>query len=259
MLKLIKDNKNKIIKYAVAIFIGSILIIQIPYWVGNFKLLILTDFTAGDILGFLGDFMSAIGTVVLGWVAIMQADKANDISNRVLSLEEKRYTEDHVPAVTVEFVKLREGEYNIPLNLNFVGRTYILTHSNTEKAFIEIELINTGKCAIYGCELNKVLLDDQLFDNKIEKISGSFLNRQFNLIDNNMKFFLCLEEKYVEDFAKGVIKKLKIEFDCKNGFGEKYKLEINIEVVVYNIGWWGNSDTFKDILPVHLDIQVKRL
>lgn len=49
------------------------------------------EWSAGDALGYAGNVFSFVGTVVLGYVAICQTEKANSLSNEILSLEwEKR-------------------------------------------------------------------------------------------------------------------------------------------------------------------------
>ena len=64
MLDVLKKYKYQVIKYAIIVFIGSLLIVQLPYWLGDIVTIIRTDFEPADILGFLGDYISAFGTIV---------------------------------------------------------------------------------------------------------------------------------------------------------------------------------------------------
>ena len=77
MLDLLKKHKGIIIKTIIIVFISCLLIAQIPFWIGKWKVFIPTEMDESDILSFLGDFISAIGSILLGWYAIKQTDKAN--------------------------------------------------------------------------------------------------------------------------------------------------------------------------------------
>ena len=94
------------------VFVACLFIVQFPYWIGDCKVIIRTHFEAADILGFLGDYISAFGALVLGWVAIKQTDKANALSDRVAGLEDALADDaDLHPAVSgdarVDRAKLR--------------------------------------------------------------------------------------------------------------------------------------------------------
>lgn len=72
---------EKYLKYlfwANVIFVVCLLCVQIPYWIGNRWLIIKTDFTAGEVLSFLGAYGAAVGTIFLGSITIKQTEKAND-------------------------------------------------------------------------------------------------------------------------------------------------------------------------------------
>lgn len=48
---------------------------------------IIAEWEAGDILGYCGDILSFLGTIILGYVAICQTQKANDISEKLMELD----------------------------------------------------------------------------------------------------------------------------------------------------------------------------
>lgn len=48
------------------------------------------DWQSGDVLGYFGDVLSFIGTIILGYIAIIQAEKANQLSNELLKIEKNR-------------------------------------------------------------------------------------------------------------------------------------------------------------------------
>ena len=151
MLEVLKKYKYQIIKFAIMFFLGSLFVVQLPYWLGDIKVLIQTDFEASDILGFLGDYISAFGTIVLGWIAIKQTDKANSISDRVAELELAKHEETHRPVILIDWVKLHDSSYNdIACNVGFGGQINYIDGKfeqgiNEERQCIEINLINTGQ------------------------------------------------------------------------------------------------------------------
>lgn len=85
IIEWLKIHRKKIILYSfigfVVVFNIGLLFVQVPYWIGNKVPLIKTDFYPEDVLSFLGDFISAAGTIILGIIAIIQTDKAYELAN----------------------------------------------------------------------------------------------------------------------------------------------------------------------------------
>ena len=82
-------NKNKGIAVGIisAIIFGPILAIHILFkWDPGISCLI-PEWEAGEILGYCGDVISFLGTIVLGYIAILQTEKANTLSNEMVKLE----------------------------------------------------------------------------------------------------------------------------------------------------------------------------
>jgi len=109
-----------------------------------------TNFSANDWLSFYGSFLAFIGTAVLGYVAISQTEKANNISGRLLVIEETK----HMPIVDIAYggfieqnkhrIQLRNtGNTDIRriaflngLNVNDVVDLRVETHTSIECEFI---------------------------------------------------------------------------------------------------------------------------
>lgn len=87
ILQWINENKVKTICIISAIIFVPILIIHILFkWDPGISCLI-PEWEAGDILGYFGDVISFLGTIILGYIAILQTEKANTLSNEMVKLE----------------------------------------------------------------------------------------------------------------------------------------------------------------------------
>lgn len=232
ILELLKKYKRKIISYGILCFVICLLIVQIPYWIGDVKTIIWTDFSAEAVLGFLGDFISATGTVVLGWIAMKQTDYANEISDRVLKLEERKYDDDHKPAIILDWVKLHDSSYReIAHNVSYQGRLYYVNSPNygpnTKDGYWEMNIINTGTTGIYNCVVEKVSsVPEEL---KIDCIAGDSWDAPFNLKPGeNMELNLYVNPDIIERYAQKKIESITIRLKCINNFGEKYRITFTV-------------------------------
>lgn len=241
MRDLFDKNKNKIIKYGVLGFVGFLFIVQLPYWIGNFIVIIQTDYAASDVLAFLGNYISACGTIVLGWIAIKQTDqangmseKANNISDRVAQLEIAKHIAEHDPVVLVDWVKLHDFSYNnTACNVGFDGQLHYIegqydNNINEQRQCIEINLINTGRTGIYNCQLEEVNSTPTEL-----KRGTTFLgikDAPFVLkTGKEVKFNLFMYSNIVERFAVKKITNIQLVFSCVNDFNEKYTLFFDVE------------------------------
>lgn len=241
MLDVLKKYKYQVIKYAIIVFIGSLLIVQLPYWLGDIVTIIRTDFEPADILGFLGDYISAFGTIVLGWIAIKQTDKANSISDRVAELELAKHKEEHEPVILIDWVKLHDFSYNnIACKVGFDGQLHYIDakyekNTNEERQCIEINLINTGRSGVYNCKLEQVNSQPKELNKSAVSVVGG--DTPFVLkAKEQLKINLYTYPNVVERFAVREIEKIQLVFLCVNDFNEKYKLIFDIEGTVKFMG-----------------------
>lgn len=237
---------KKYLKYivvAIAIFIICLLCVQIPYWIGNKCIIIKTDFSAGDVLSFLGAYIAAVGTVFLGNITIKQTSQANNISNRVLDLEEKRYKEEHDPVLVVDCVNLHNKSFNsIAKNISYQGRVYYVDANylktiNDERACFEIKVVNTGRTGIYNCAIKEI----SSFPPELKNSCTNFdlaAAAPFNLsTGDRIDLNLFLYPNVIERFAQKKIQSISIVFECINDFNETYKVTLTI---LGNITLYGN-------------------
>lgn len=223
------------------IFIACLFIVQLPYWVGKHKVIIRTNFEAADILGFLGNYISAFGALILGWVAIQQADKANALSDRVANLEDARYKEEHNPVILIDWVKLHDSQYNdIACKVGFKGKLHYVNSKiendfNGERQCIEINFINTGHCGIHNCQL--VSVSSQPEDLEKDYIGLGLFDSSFALKPAaELNFNLLVNQNVVERFAVRKLEKIELVFSCVNDFNEKYNLLFEIEGTIKSMG-----------------------
>lgn len=109
ILHWISENKVKTVGIISAIIFGPILIIHGLFkWNLGINYLI-PEWEAGEVLGYCGDVISFLGTIVLGYVAIIQTEKANTLSNEMVKLEwEKK--KPYLDIIQNQRYKLHFGE-----------------------------------------------------------------------------------------------------------------------------------------------------
>lgn len=91
VIEWIGKNKRKMIIIIVLIIVLPMLITHILFKIKTGCEYIYADWNAGDLLGYFGDVLSFVGTIVLGYVSITQTEKANSLSDELVQLEwEKR-------------------------------------------------------------------------------------------------------------------------------------------------------------------------
>lgn len=219
---------------ACILFVICLLFVQIPYWVGDRHLIIKTDFSAGDVLSFIGAYIAAIGTIFLGNITIKQTKQANDISNRVLELEEKRYREDHQPVLTIDCVNLHDESFNsIAKNVSYEGRVYYvdahcLNTINDERACFEIKLVNTGRTGLYNCVVGEISSCPDELKKSLTNLDLACA-APFNLsVGERLDLNLFLYPNVIDRFAKNELQSIKIVIECINNFNEKYRLSFTI-------------------------------
>ena len=248
LLETLKKNKNKIVICTMIGFVACLFIVQLPYWIGRIKVLIDTDYSASDVLAFLGNYISAIGTIILGWIAIKQTEQANKISDnanrineRVAELEIARHIEEHDPVILIEWVKLHDFSYNkIACKDGFDGKLHHVRakfekNVNESRQCIEINLLNTGKSGIHNCKLEKVCYIPEELEKDFSCLGD--LDAPFALkAGSEIKFNLFLYPNVVERFAIRELQSIQIMFSCINDYNEKYYLILDIEGAVSHMG-----------------------
>lgn len=90
ILKWIKLHKMRTLFMLIAIILLPIIVLHLLFKIRTDCYWIQADWQSGDVLGYFGDVLSFIGTIILGYIAIIQAEKANQLSNELLKIEKNR-------------------------------------------------------------------------------------------------------------------------------------------------------------------------
>lgn len=224
-------------------FITALIILLIPmiifllYFMGdNFRVLVYTSLSVGDALGIYGSLLSFIGTVLLGYIAIWQNDKANRINKRLTDIEERRYVLELQPFVIVsEWEFFVENHINILFSNkdNLDNKIFVqideIENENGSCACLAIDFINTSNTYImlsyFGCKL---------YD------GNKYLKSWSNCVGGrtNYKLYMNLGQKgtlvFYSDWkcmSEFVGKRLELELILQNKYSEPYKETIEIWVI----------------------------
>lgn len=87
ILKWVKGHKKLTVLLIVAVIFTPIIVIHILFKIKTDCDFIIAEWKAGEILGYFGDVISFVGTIVLGYVAICQTEKANTISEKLMEID----------------------------------------------------------------------------------------------------------------------------------------------------------------------------
>ena len=93
---MLKKNNSGFNRHIIVNIIIAILLFTLPLIIINILFKMKTDiwflkaeWSAGEVLSYIGGFEALLGTIILGVVAIKQNNKANDINDRLLKMEEE--------------------------------------------------------------------------------------------------------------------------------------------------------------------------
>lgn len=87
VLKWINEHKRRSALLIVIIIFMPIVVIHFLFKIKTGCYLITAEWEAGDVLGYFGDVLSFVGTIILGYVAICQTQKANNISEKLMEMD----------------------------------------------------------------------------------------------------------------------------------------------------------------------------
>lgn len=249
MLEELKKKKCRIAVYAILCCLGCLIIAEVPYWIGKMKIIITSDTDSGDILTFLGTYLSAMGTVILGYITSKQTDYANNINNRLLTLEEKNYLEAHKPAISVDYVKLHNELYDdIAKKTEYDGKVYYADiigakNTNVPCEWIELSLTNSGKSGIYNCKLKEVTSSPEKLEYSSYNICSAH-SSAFNLAPKeHVSINLYVPKDVVKCFASRELEVISLRFYCTNDYNEEYNLKLSIYGEVSVLGAYSYEDT----------------
>ena len=176
------------------------------------------EWSAGELLGYIGTLLSFWGTIILGWLALQVSAKANELSGKVIELEQNQYRLEMRSFVLVS--NWKAYEIDICELINDPKKKYIKIGAYEEKTALglTIELTNTTKSFLTVQYRRGTVPNSELSWGK------AAVNQE------NLKMSLAPGEKdefvfYAsQDFMKEQIgKHILIELTLENRFSKRYK------------------------------------
>ncbi|MGM9936590.1 MAG: hypothetical protein ACI38A_04545 [Candidatus Ornithomonoglobus sp.] len=252
-LKWINKHKKLIAAFIILLVFLPIAIIHILFkWHSNCSF-IEAEWEAGEVLGYFGDVLSFVGTVVLGYVAIAQTEKANQLNKELLNIEKDRVK----PCMDISssqlykiFLSKDMHEKLVSLDRNNAMIMNLLYTSNprsgveTNSVLIEIEVLNTGYSDIRRIIVKNVVFYLAVTDpfnssnKKIAMLSGNsslkkgeskklyiYVNREISTEEE-------LYNKWYEDNIDKLMPHIELELVLETVTGQLY-----IEEIVCGSGW----------------------
>lgn len=152
ILKWIKIHKKLTTTLIILIILLPIIVIHLLFKIHSNCYWIEAEWQAGEILGYFGDVLAFIGTIVLGYVAIMQAEKANNLNNELLKIEKNRIKPcfDISSQLYKIFLeedmneKLNELDRNNVMIMDLLYTITPRTGVTTDSALLELDVLNSG-------------------------------------------------------------------------------------------------------------------
>lgn len=280
-LKWIKEHKKTVICIIAATIIFPIIAIHILFKWHSHCYWIEAEWEAGEILGYFGDVLSFMGTVVLGCVAISQTETSNKLSAELLKIERSRQKPclDMCPNQRYKiffdddmYNKLDEISGKDVLMINLLYTNNPRTGIEEDAALIELSVVNNG-----FSDIRRIFLKDTLFylhlreldKYQCEKIAY-FREGSSIKIDENKKLYIyvkcelpkdgCSYNEWIKQNIDGLLTP-HIEFDLEieTVAGNRYN-----EKIVCVSGWENDMESTKmsatrSITVTELDVQEKNI
>lgn len=259
----IKNHKILTILLIVLFLIINIIIVQIPYWIGNYFPLIYTKLMPGDILLYLGSFLAFIGTISLGFLVLHQ-------NQQIYSKSEKQNTElrkinEQSNDINKRLLTLQESQY-MPLLDVLQGKMQMIQFE--KKRQISIEFSNIGKSIMKYCNYEIMSEEETRILEKPTVLKENWIIAFPKAVRNFLKYFTEGKEIHNKSFIGeagdsilsrlGIGKKKTIKIRIPN---DKKKVAIKIEI--YNIYGTKYIEIIKfdviDIVENHSEIEIKNV
>ena len=203
----------------------------------------ITEWGASDVLSYYGTILGAIGTIVLGVIAIYQTKKANSISERLLQIEEAHLSPKiDLRAITNEKLKGYDRTNliccHIPNIMTYITDDMREISNQGDNFWFEIK--NIGERDILNIIPQKLTVeiidaDKNLIDNKVYSLSMQF-NMNSLTENSTIPFLLGMNNIWVDVYKKpNCSLLLKFDFLLMNSEGTNYNQIIELEMINSNV------------------------
>lgn len=179
------------------------------------------EWSAGELLGYIGTLLSFWGTIILGWLALQASDKANELSKKVIELEQDHYRLEMRPFVLVSNWKAYEID-NQELANNPKKKYIQIGSPNGEKILgLAIELTNTTESVI-SVQYSRGSTCDICLENTV--VNQENLKMMLSPGEKG-EFILYASSNFMEE---QIGQRILIELILENRFAKRYKESFTI-------------------------------
>ena len=167
LLKWISEHKKTTLFCGLLLVFLPIIVIHILFKIKTGVWWIQAEWEAGEILGYFGDVLSFVGSVVLGYIAISQTEKANTLNEELLNIEKNKIK----PCVDIDSsqlhkIYLAEDMYKQFWEKDRTDRMVIevLYKQNprsgivADSALVRLEILNSG-----GSDIRRIYIQSAEF------------------------------------------------------------------------------------------------
>lgn len=244
-----KHSKITVILIILCSLLPLIIVHILFKWNSGIAFLV-AEWSAGELLGYIGTLLSFWGTIILGWLALQASNKANELSRRVIELEQDHYRLEMRPFVLVSNWKAYEVDSRELVNDPKKKFIQIGSHKGEKVLGLSIELTNTTESVItvqYNCGTARTR--DLCWGN-------AAVNQE------NLKMTLSPGEK--DEFVfyassnfmeKQVGQRISIELILENRFSKRYKELFTIIITSSEKVVW--LDSYEDLKNGNYDVIFK--
>lgn len=279
-LKWIKKHKKTVICIIAAIIIFPVIAIHFLFKWHSHCYWIEAEWKAGEILGYFGDVLAFMGTIVLGYVAISQTETANKLSAELLKVEMSRYKPrlDICPKQQCKIFfdeamvnKLEELNSENILMIDLLYTNNPQTGCSTDVALMEINVVNNG-----FSDISRMFITNNVFylhPGEPDKYQGkkiTYFDGESNInAKESKKLYIHIRrewsttEDFYDDWHKkhidGILPYMDFNLELETTVGNSY-----IENLVCSSGWRNGMESTKfsairSITVAELDIQEKNI
>lgn len=175
VLKWIDNHKKLTTLICIALIFVPVLIIHCLFKWNSGKPWIEADWDSGDVLGYFGDVLSFVGTVVLGIFAVSQTEKANRMNEKLLTIEKEKLK----PYLDIDCSKL--CNISLPIDIS----SQLSKYENRDRIVIDLLYTNKNRS---GNTTDVGLLQFDVFNS-----GGSDIRR---ITSNCKRFYLSALDPY---------------------------------------------------------------
>jgi len=189
---------------------------------------------ADEVFSFYGSILAFLGTVALGALALWQNKKANDLSKRLIKLEEEKFKMEQQPFVMISDWSAQDRD-----RLEFIIKPdklyFDIGQGNADDSIctcLSIKLINTSKSFLMANYSIATVYDNDKEIDIWRNGTSNIYNPKLYLDsgDSGEMVFYTSKEKLLKFRGRTI----NLELMLENRFGQRYKETVDIIITALN-------------------------